>query len=216
MLNYKHKMAEKVEEDVQKLEALFKILNKENELNNINLFQMINAREFKNRELINKEGNLFLTVDSLIRLNNYITSSRNIQLRQINVKPTFYIKKYMDFTRIESELYRLVDQFNQRKITARTFCDIFLDKIHPFADGNDRTCKVLFKDKIQNFNEIYKKSCSLDYLFFPTDLIVKKLIKFFQVQIQTAFLKLETSKHRKECLFCILLHYFFKNMPRFL
>ena len=38
MLNYKHKMAEKVEEDVQKLEALFKILNEENELNNINLF----------------------------------------------------------------------------------------------------------------------------------------------------------------------------------
>ena len=74
----------------------------------------------------------------------------------------------MDFTRIESELYRLVDQFNERKITARTFCDIFLDKIHPFADGNHRTCKNLFEDKIQNFNEIYKKPCSLDYLFFPT------------------------------------------------
>ena len=44
----------------------------------------------------------------------------------------------MDFTKIESELYRLVDQFNERKITARTFCDIFLDKIHPFADGNGR------------------------------------------------------------------------------
>ena len=168
MLNYKHKMAEKVEEDVQKLEALFKILNEENQLNNINLFRMINAREFKNRELINKDGNLFLTVDPLIRLNNYITGPHNIQLRQINVKPAFYIKQYMDFTRIESELYRLLDQFNERKITARTFCDIFLDKIHPFADGNGRTCKILFEDKIQNFNEIYKKPCSLDYLFFPT------------------------------------------------
>ena len=82
---------------------------------------MINAREFKNRELINKDGDLFLTVDSLIRLNNYITGSHNIQLRQINVKPAFYIKQYMDFTRIESELYKLVDQFNERKITARTF-----------------------------------------------------------------------------------------------
>ena len=127
MLNYKHKMAEKVEEDVQKLEALFKILNEENELNNINLFRMIKAREFKNRELVNKDGDLFLTVDSLIRINNYITDSHNIQLRQINVKPAFYDKQYMDFTRIESELYRLVDQFNERKITARTFCDIFLD-----------------------------------------------------------------------------------------
>ena len=168
MLNYKHKMAEKVEEDVQKLEALFKILNEENELNNINLFRMINACEFKNRELINKGGDLFLTIDSLIRLNNHITGSHNIQLRQINVKPALYIKQYMDFTRIESELYRLVDQFNERKITARTFCDIFLDKIHPFADGNNRTCKILFKDKIQNFNEIYKKPCSPDYLFFLT------------------------------------------------
>ena len=161
-------MAEKIEEDVKKIEVLFKVLNEEKELNNKNLFLMMNVREFKNTELINKDGNLFLTVDSLIRLNKYITDSRNIQLRQINVKPAFYNKQYMDFTRIESELYRLVDQFNERKITARTFCDIFLDKIHPFADGNGRTCKILFEEKIQNFNEIYKKPCSLDYLLFPT------------------------------------------------
>ena len=161
MLNYKCKMAEKIKEDVKKLEALFKILKEENELNNINFFRMINAREFINKELINKDGDLFLTVDSLIRINNYITGSRNIHLRQINVKPAFYNKQYMHFTRIESELYRLVDQFNERKITPRTFCDIFLE------DGNGRTCKILFEDKIQNFNEIYKKPCSLDYLFFP-------------------------------------------------
>ena len=158
-------MAENVEEDLQKLEVLFKILNKENELNNINLFRMIKAREFKNRELINKDGDLFLTVDSLIRINNYITDSHNIQLRQINVKPAFYDKQYMDFTRIESELYRLVDQFNKRKITARTFCDIFLDKIHPFADGNGRTCKILFEDKTQHFNEFYKKPVLSNEIF---------------------------------------------------
>ena len=161
-------MAEKIEEDVKKLEALFKILNEGNELNNKNLFLMINTREFKNRELIKKDGDLFLTVNSLIRLNNYITDSCNMQLREINVKPAFYNKQYMDFTRIESELYRLVNQFNQGKITPRTFCDIFLDKIHPFADGNSGTCKILFEDKIQNFNEICKKPHSLDYLFFPT------------------------------------------------
>ena len=160
-------MAEKIAE-LENIEALLKILNEEGELNNKNLFQMLLARQFKNKELVNKDGDLFLTVDSLIRINNYITCSDNIQLRQINVKPAFYDKQYMDFTKIESELYRLVDQFNERKITARTFCDIFLDKIHPFADGNGRTCKILFEDKIQNFNEIYKKPCSLDYLFFPT------------------------------------------------
>ena len=132
----------------EKLDSLFKILNEEGELNNKNLFQMMLARNFKNKELVSKDGDLFLTVDSLIRINNYITASNNTQLRQINVKPALYNKQYMDFTRIESELYRLVDQFNERQITPRTFCDIFLDKIHPFADGNSRTCKLLFENKI--------------------------------------------------------------------
>ena len=161
-------MTEKSEQDAQKLNALFKILEEEDELNDINAIRMVNACEFKNQELINKEGDLFLAIDSLIRINNLITGSHSMHLRQINVKPAFYNKQCMDFTRIESELYRLIDQFNERKITPRTFCDIFLDKIHPFADRNGRTCKILFEDKIQNFNEIYKKPCSLDYLFFPT------------------------------------------------
>ena len=152
----------------EKLDSLVKILNEEGELNNKNLFQMILTCQFKNKEFVNEDGDFFLTADSLIRINNYITDSRNIQLIRINAKPAFYEKQYMDFTRIESELYRLVDKFNKRQITPRRFCDIFLDKIHPFADGNDRTCKILFKVKIQNFDEIYKKPCTLDYLFFPT------------------------------------------------
>ena len=143
-------MAEKYEERAQKLQSLIKILDEEKELNNINLIRMISARTFKNKELINADGDLFLTVDSLITINNCITGSRNIQLRKVNVRSAFYFnKQYMDFTRIESELYKLVDRFNERKITPRTFCDIFLGKIHPFADGNGRTCKLSFKDKIQ-------------------------------------------------------------------
>ena len=149
----------------EKLDSLFKILNEEGELNNKNLFQMMLARNFKNKELVSKDGDLFLTVDSLIRINNYITASNNTQLRQINVKPALYNKQYMDFTRIESELYRLVDQFNERQITPRTFCDIFLDKIHPFADGNGRTCKILFEDKIQHFDEFYKKPVLSNEIF---------------------------------------------------
>ena len=90
---------------------------------------------------------MYLTIDSLIIINNYITGSHNIQLRQINVKPAFHDKQYMDFTRIESELYTLVDKFNERQITPTCFCNIFLDKIHPSSDGNGRTCKILFEDK---------------------------------------------------------------------
>ena len=155
-------MAEKIAE-LENIEALLKILNEERELNNI--FQMMLARQFKNKELVNKDGDLFLTVHSLIRINNYITDSHNIQLRQINVKPAFYNKQYMDFTRIESELYRLVDQFNERQITPRTFCDIFLDKIHPFADENGRTCKILYEDKIQHFDGFYKKPVLSNEIF---------------------------------------------------
>ena len=157
-------MAEKIAE-LENIEALLKILNEEGELNNKNLFQMMLARQFKNKELVNKDGDLFLTIDSLIRINNCITDSHNIQLRRINVKPAFYNKQYMDFTRIESELYRLVDQFKERQITLRTFCDIFLDKIHPFADGNGRTCKILFEDKIQHFDEFYKKPVLSNEIF---------------------------------------------------
>ena len=129
------------------VEILVKILNEEGELSEKNLFQMMLAVQFKNKELLNQDGDLFLTVDSLITLNNFVRDSHNIQLRQINVKPAFYNKQYMDFTKIESELYLLVDKFNERQITTRTFCDVFLDKIHPFSDGNGRTCKILFEDR---------------------------------------------------------------------
>ena len=115
-------MAEKYEERAQKLQSLIKILDEEKELNNINLIRMISAPTFKSKELINADSDLFLTVDSLITINNYITGSHNIQLRQVNVRPAFYFnKQYMDFTKIEAELYRLVDQFNERQITTRRF-----------------------------------------------------------------------------------------------
>ena len=130
-----------------KFKSLLTILNEENELNCINFIRMIRACNFKDKELINKDGDFYLTVDSLIRINNLITDSNNIQLRQINVNRVFHEKQYMDFTMIKSELYILVDKFNERQITPRRFCNIFLDKIHPFSDGNGRTCKILFEDK---------------------------------------------------------------------
>ena len=97
--------------------------------------------------MVTQEGDLFLTVDSLITLNNIITDSTNLSLRFVNVKPAFYNKQYLDFTKIESELYNLVDQYNDRYITNRQFCQIFLDRIHPFHDGNGRTCKILFSSR---------------------------------------------------------------------
>ena len=66
----------------------------------------------------------FLTVDLLITLNNIITYSRNITLRDINVKPADD-KTYMDKSLIVLALYQLVDGFNERKLTHKQFCNIF-------------------------------------------------------------------------------------------
>ena len=112
-------------EKLQKLDVIFKILQEENKLDADNILNMHYARDFKNQNLISKEGELFPTVDSLFRLNN-ITSSNNINLRTYNVKPAGYDRYYMNFTRIEAELYRLVNRFNKRQITARQFCNHLL------------------------------------------------------------------------------------------
>ena len=138
----------------ENLKFFIRILEEEDELNNENLYQLMLASQFKNKELLNEDGDLFLTVDSLITVNNYVTGSNNIQLRQINVKPAFHNKQYMNFSQIESELYVLVDKFNERQITARCFCNKFLDEIHPFSDGNGRTCKILFEDKYKFLSSI--------------------------------------------------------------
>ena len=55
----------------------------------------------------------------------------------------------MDVNKIEAALYGLADDFNDQRITHREFVLTFLE-IHPLADGNGRTCKVLFADKVKN------------------------------------------------------------------
>ena len=137
--------------DVKMDANIKKILSEEKELlnadgttNNQNIKQLIQAADFKNNHLLTEGGDLFLTVDSLITLNNTITNSNNLQLRKCEVKPAGYAKTYLNSDSIESALYTLVDKFNERKISTREFCRDFLDRIHPFKDGNGRTCKILF------------------------------------------------------------------------
>ena len=87
----------------QKLLALIKILKEEDEFNVQNTMRMKYACDFKNQELINKDGDLFLTIDSLIRINNIITNSHNLHLKHHNVKPAGYNKQYMNVNRTEAE-----------------------------------------------------------------------------------------------------------------
>ena len=126
---------------------LIKILIEEKELTLLNLKRLADALHYKNTELVTSDGDLLLTVDSLITLNNIITGSKNLSLRSVNVRPAFYKKQYLNFTEIEFELYKLVDLFNDRYITNRQFYERFLNKIRPFRDGNGRTCKILFENK---------------------------------------------------------------------
>ena len=44
----------------------------------------------------------------------------------------------------KDQLYQIIDQLNKRKITPIKFSSIIMHKIHPFYDGNGRTCKILF------------------------------------------------------------------------
>ena len=111
---------------------------------------MVKAYNYIHEELLTDEGDLFLTVDSLITLNNIITNSNNLFLRQTNVKPAGYNKQYMHFNYIESELYTLIDQFNDRFISKRYFIKKFLNEIHPFLDGNGRLIKLCFLTSIRS------------------------------------------------------------------
>ena len=105
------------------------ILKEEKEITKDNFFRMVKAYKYIQRELLTTDGDLFLTVDSFITLNNIITNSNNISLRRTNVKPAGYNKQYMHFDQIELELYRLIDQFNDRHISKRYFIKKFLDEI---------------------------------------------------------------------------------------
>ena len=131
-------------------DALQKILIEEGEYSDKNYYFMQTTLKYKNTYLTYKNGNLFLTLDSLIKLNNIITGSQHIGFRDINVKPTGYSKRYMDKSLVKAAFYCLVDQFNDRIISHKDFCRTFLDQMHPFQDGNGRTCKILFADQINN------------------------------------------------------------------
>ena len=81
-----------------------------------------------------------MTVDSLVDINNIITFSN---------KPCGYDKMSADKDLIEDNPYQLIVQFCERKINHRHLCSELLDYIHPFYDGDGKTCKILF---VTNFN----------------------------------------------------------------
>ena len=93
---------------------------------------------------------MFLSVDSLIQLNNLILGVNNNELRKANGKPAgypLYLNPYFSWYCVESSLYILISNFNNRYISNKEFCEKLMES-HPFLDGNGRTCKLLFVDQI--------------------------------------------------------------------
>ena len=84
---------------------LIRILNEENELTDLNLTRLKKALAYKRQ--LGKERIIYLTMDSLITINNIITNSNNLHLRKVNVKPAGSDKQYMDFYSIEPALLGL-------------------------------------------------------------------------------------------------------------
>ena len=70
--------------------------------------------------LIDSDGGIFLTVDSLIETNSIITVS-NVTLRKANVNPYGFDKRYMDKELIEDQFYQKIDQSSETKITSTKF-----------------------------------------------------------------------------------------------
>ena len=94
---------------------LKKIFVSEKELSDINFEISKHALVCIKNNFIDSDDNIYLTLDSLIDINNIITGSVNITLK-INVKPCGYKKMFMDKGLIEDKLYQLVDQFNKKLI----------------------------------------------------------------------------------------------------
>ena len=126
------------------MDALKVISIKQGELSKQNYYYLKKALDYKNQYLSNKHCDPFLTVDSLIHLNNIITNSNNFGLRNVNVKLTGYCKVYMYKNDVEIALYTLANNFNDQLIIKKDFCETFLNQINPFQDRNGGTCKELF------------------------------------------------------------------------
>ena len=122
-------------------ENINRILTEEREQSEINFQRMETALVYKRK--LQTGVKLLLSVDSLITINNIILNANNLELRKHDVKPAGCDRKYMSFYYILPALTGLIDTFNAGKVRPKTFVETFL-KIHPLADGNGRTCKVLF------------------------------------------------------------------------
>ena len=77
-------------------DVIKEILITEKEFTETNYKRLQKALVYIENNLIDSDGGMYLAVDSLIEINNIITGSQNITLRNINVNPYGFDKMYID------------------------------------------------------------------------------------------------------------------------
>ena len=110
------------------------------EFTETNLKSLQKAFVYIESNLIDSDGGMYLTVDSLIEINYIIADSNKTALIKVNVKPYGFDKINVDKELIEDKLYQIISM----KSTSAKFYSLFLNKIQPFYDGNGWMRKILF------------------------------------------------------------------------
>ena len=77
-------------------DVIKEILISEKEVTKTNYKRLQEALVNVKNNLINNDGGLYLTVNSLIEINSIITSVNDISLRKVNVEPHGFDKMCMD------------------------------------------------------------------------------------------------------------------------
>ena len=97
------------------------MLISENEFTETSYENSQKALVYIKKNLIDTDGDMYLTIDTLIEINDIVSGSNKIALKKVNVKLYGFDKIYVDKELIERRLYQIIDQFNERKITATKF-----------------------------------------------------------------------------------------------
>ena len=75
-------------------DVIEEIVISKKEFTETNYKRLKKALVYIENNLIDSDGGIYLTVDSLIEINNMITGSNNITLRKVDVKPYGFDKMY--------------------------------------------------------------------------------------------------------------------------
>ena len=98
-------------------DVIKEILISEKEVTKTNYKRLQEALVNVKNNLIDTDGGLYLTVNSLIEINSIITSVNNISLRKVNVEPYGFGKMCMDTQLVWDASWREIFQRPLRNIS---------------------------------------------------------------------------------------------------